>query len=275
MKNDPSETLKEITRICKRAIEPIEIVTPPVYGEIFESVAKEKGLDSNIPTEAVEETLREQIDKFMELNDQSSRQIDSLDASSKKALDAMQENDADKLRESISEVETLRKEIERLKSHLYRDTLTKAYNRRWLDANYLNDEGRFVRDTTLAIVDLNYFKQINDTLGHIAGDKVLQFITRHLMETGASVVRYGGDEFILFFDFDRNGEMKATKKMQLCRRELLDKKLKFGGRTFQASFSYGVADAKKGDAFTDILEIADQRLYQDKKAIKTTVPSPF
>jgi len=268
-----ADVLKEITRECKRAIEPLEIVTPPLFSEIYSTLAQHKGVDLEDADETAFSALQEQIEQLLTLNKQSARQIDSLDASSQKALDAMHENDAAKLQETIREIQQLREEIKRLKESLYKDALTKAYNRKWLDAHYLDESGRFTKKCTIAIVDLNNFKHINDSLGHVAGDKVLQFMTRHLMETGAAVIRYGGDEFILLFDGEKINEIKAAKKMQLSRKELLEKKLKFSGRTFYISFSYGVAEAEEGDDFTEILDRADKRLYQDKKAIKEKTTS--
>ncbi|WP_456451354.1 GGDEF domain-containing protein [Hydrogenimonas sp.] len=273
--HDKTELLKEISDECKTFVQPLEIVTPPIFSEIFSNLATKYEIDHEEVLSASSDALKEQVDKFLELNEQSARQIDSLDSTSNKALQAMRENDAAKLQESIDETEALRREIEKLKESVYKDGLTRTWNRKWLEANYLDDSGAFCNDCVVAIVDLNYFKQVNDTLGHIAGDKVLQFISAHLKETGAPVVRYGGDEFVLLFTASGQGVARARKKMQICREELLQKKLKFSGKTFKTSFSYGIAEAKKGAAFTDVVERADKHLYQDKEAIKQRVGPPF
>ncbi len=274
-KHPETDPIRLATRECKEAIAPLEVVTPPLFAEIFRKIAKKYELDETEVTRATIDGLREQIDHYVELNERSAKQIDSLDSTSHKALQAMRENDAAKLQESIDETEALRREIEQLKASVYKDTLTKTWNRKWLEANYLDEEGCFCNACVIAIVDLNYFKQVNDTLGHIAGDKVLQFISAHLKETGAPVVRYGGDEFVLLFTATGNGLARAQQKMRICRDELLHKKLKFGGKTFKASFSYGVAEASKGENFTDALEKADKLLYADKTEIKKVVPPPF
>jgi len=273
--NISDDSIKNLTHECKTAIQPLPIVTPSLYAEIFSKLALSHGLDDKELEGVSVDSLKEQVERFIELNERSARQIDSLDSTSQKALEAMRENDAKKLQESIEETEALRKEVERLKESVYKDALTGTWNRKWLEANFLDGGGGFANDCVVAIVDLNYFKQINDTLGHIAGDKVLRFISAHLQTTGAPVVRFGGDEFILLFAAGANGSLRARKKMQACRDELLHKKLKFGGKTFKTSFSYGIAEAAKGEPFTDILERADKHLYKDKEAIKKTVAPPF
>jgi diguanylate cyclase len=276
MKNDNDQNLrrlKEATLECKALIESLEIVTPAIYAELFAQVAKKYGLEEGYE-EASFEALKREVAHLLELNERSAKQIDSLDNTSKKALEAMREQDSQKLQESIDETELLRREIAKLKESVYTDPLTKVWNRQWLNAHLLDEKEAFLSDYVVAIVDLNYFKQINDTLGHIAGDKVLQFIANHLKQTRVPVVRYGGDEFLLFFD-SRLGERGAFQKMKANRDDLLAKTLKFGGQTFKASFSYGVAEAKKGAFFTQVLERADKYLYRDKQRIKQEVSPPF
>jgi diguanylate cyclase (GGDEF)-like protein len=276
--NDTSariDTIKKISDDCKTLIQPLEIVTPLVFSEIFEKLAKEHDVMDEDLVSLSTTALKDQISHYMELNKKSSHQIESLENTSQKALQAMRDNDARKLRESIEETEALRREIEKLKESVYKDGLTRTWNRKWLEANYLDDKSRFNAECIVAIVDLNDFKQVNDTPGHIAGDKVLQFISAHLKESNVPVVRYGGDEFLLLFPSGGNAYLMARKKMQRIREDLLHKKLKFDGKSFKMSFSYGVAEAKRGKAFTNILEQADKQLYQDKEAIKKHVPPPF
>jgi diguanylate cyclase (GGDEF)-like protein len=272
---DKIESVKIASNECKKTIQKLDVVTPPIYAEIFSKIAKKYGVEESEISYVTQKALGEEIEKLIDLNERNARQIDSLDTTSQKALQAMRDNDAQKLRESIEETEALRREIEKLKESVYKDGLTHTWNRKWLEANYLDEKSRFNAECIVAIVDLNYFKQVNDTLGHIAGDKVLQFISAHLKESNVPVVRYGGDEFLLLFPSGGNAYLMARKKMQRIREDLLHKKLKFGGKSFKMSFSYGVAEAKRGKAFTNILEQADKQLYQDKDMIKKRVPPPF
>ena len=266
--------VKAASRECKAAIDALEIVTPAIYTSIFTEIAKKYGIETEVLASASEDFLDSKISQLLILNEKSGEQIETLDKTSKKALNAMRTHDESGLQKSIEETEALRREIERLKESVYTDSLTRTWNRKWLDANLLDSKERFKDPCTLAIVDLNYFKQINDTLGHIAGDKVLKLISAHLKKIGVPVVRYGGDEFLLIFDKLQDTE-KAEKVMHSCREALLKRPLMFNGHTFKASFSYGIYDCAKGENFSDALEGADQKMYEDKKEIKKRVSPPF
>ncbi|BBG64949.1 diguanylate cyclase/phosphodiesterase (GGDEF & EAL domains) with PAS/PAC sensor [Hydrogenimonas sp.] len=263
-------TLKAASQECKEAIEPLDIVTPPIYSSIFSKIAQKHGLDEESLIEATEVTIDEKIVQLLDLNRKSSEQVMSLDGASKKALKAMKEHDDELLNESIKETEALRREIEQLKESVYKDTLTRAWNREWLHANLLDDDGNFKNGYTMAMVDLNHFKEINDTLGHIAGDKVLKYISSHLMALGAPVVRYGGDEFLVFFD-----SPEESKKMEKCREEVLNKRLKYSDRSFTTSFSYGIHTCEEGEPFNEALKIADEKMYRDKSQLKKRIKRPF
>lgn len=269
-----STIIKTISQECKSAIEPIEIVTPEIYESTFFEIVKKNGYEVDEVEKLTKKLLDSKINSLIELNEKSSEQVTNLDFVSKKALNAMQVQDEAKLQESISEIETLRLEIKKLKEGIYKDSLTKTWTRQWLDANILDSNGRFKDIYIIAIVDLNYFKQINDKLGHIAGDRVLQFIASHLMSLNVPVVRYGGDEFILIFDSKYNINI-VKEKIEICRNRLIQKKLKYGGYSFNTSFSYGIYWCKEKDSFETALEKADKQMYKDKKLIKKKVPSPF
>ncbi len=262
--------LKAASLESKAAIEELEIVTPPVYSAIFYDIAKKYGLDEDKLKEATLELIEERVAKLIDLNSKSSRHIETLDGASKKALHAMKERDEALLKESISETEALRREIEKLKESVYRDSLTQTWNREWLNANCLDGDGNFKRAYSLAIVDLNYFKEINDNLGHIAGDKVLKYVSSHLKSLGAPVVRYGGDEFLILFN-----SADGAEQIDECRESIISKKLKYNDHTFVVSFSYGTYDCEEGEHFNEALKEADKKMYEDKEAIKKRIPPPF
>lgn len=255
---------------CKAAIEALDIVTPPIYSSIFTKIAGKYGIDEERMVEAAKESLDEKIVHLLHLNAKSGEQVKNLDGASKKALKAMKENNDELLRESISETEALRREIEQLKESVYKDTLTKTWNREWLHANWLDDDGKFKKGCTLVIVDLNYFKEINDNLGHIAGDKVLIYVSSHLKSLDAPVIRFGGDEFLLLFE-----PPEKSEQMHECRESLMGKKLKYNEHSFAISFSYGMHLCEDGTPFSEALKEADMRMYEDKKQLKKRVKSPF
>jgi len=259
------------SRECKAAIETLDIVTPSIYSALFSEIAKKYGIESSELIDTECESLDEQIRKLLELNEKSNTQVMRLDRSSQKALKAMHERNDTLLKESIDETEALRREIEKLKESVYKDTLTKTWNRKWLENTVLDDEGRFKESCTLVIVDLNYFKEINDILGHNAGDKVLRYVSSHLKTLKVPVIRYGGDEFLLLFGIDEETE----QTMEKSRQSLLKTELRYNDHVFKISFSYGTCDCMKKESFPEALETADKRLYEDKAQIKKRVGPPF
>jgi diguanylate cyclase (GGDEF)-like protein len=157
-----------------------------------------------------------------------------------------------------------------LKRSLYKDELTGVYNRKWLHENILNKQKRFINGGILALVDLNYFKQINDAHGHIIGDKVLIFIANQLKKIKGTVARYGGDEFIILFN--KNISIyTASKQLHNIREDILKKHFNAKNSSFRVSFSYGLAEYKTDDDLATTIENADQQMYDDKIKFKTRV----
>ncbi len=97
------------------------------------------------------------------------------------------------------EVDQLRREHAEAREQSLRDSLTASYNRRYLDER-LGDLSGDPGGLALALVDLDCFKRVNDTYGHLLGDRVLQRVVEVLCDglpPGAFCARYGGEEFVL------------------------------------------------------------------------------
>ncbi|NLL06546.1 MAG: diguanylate cyclase [Clostridiaceae bacterium] len=149
------------------------------------------------------------------------------------------------------------------------DTLTGAYSRALLNEQFPDEVERCSRygiPLSLCLIDIDYFKSINDAYGHIRGDQVLQtFVKRlnSLMRKSDILFRYGGDEFVLLM-------MNTHKKQALSlTNRLLDKirMVPFSGEPpLNISLSIGVAgypeDASDAEA---MFNIADRRCYEAKR----------
>jgi diguanylate cyclase (GGDEF)-like protein len=102
------------------------------------------------------------------------------------------------------EVDRLRRENAEAREQSIRDALTASYNRRYLDERLLEvveqQSGRLAGGLAVALVDLDWFKRVNDTFGHLVGDRVLQQVVELLqvgLPDGGFCARYGGEEFVL------------------------------------------------------------------------------
>ncbi|GAB3291892.1 GGDEF domain-containing protein [Parasphingorhabdus pacifica] len=133
------------------------------------------------------------------------------------ALDILSTEDTPRIPEQLRhEVNRLRKEHAEAREQSLRDSLTASYNRRYLDERLAD----LLADTTgnglaVGLVDLDWFKQVNDTYGHLLGDRVLQRVVELLQEAlpdGGFCARYGGEEFVLVLPaVDRRAAVAACE----------------------------------------------------------------
>jgi diguanylate cyclase (GGDEF)-like protein len=168
--------------------------------------------------------------------------------------------------------ETLESRTRELEENSRRDGLTGLFNRRHLDeflAKEFDQAQSHGWPLSLAFVDLDHFKQVNDNHGHQAGDLVLQGAA-DLLQDGVRpsdvVARYGGEEFVvLLCGTDRAGAVEVSKRLVETFR---DKKHNIGNeRALTVTASIGVAtfDAQTQHASVEaLLKAADEAVYQAK-----------
>jgi len=260
----PKEMLsiyQRLTHEIKTRIKDIDVVLPRRYALLFADIAKENDIDLG-PEENITNEL---------LDDKVVKHVEKLSDSANKAVNAIEARDESKLKEVLTETQALREEIEQLRSAVYEDTLTKVFNRRWMEENYTSqDNETFAVDGLLTMVDMNDFKYINDTFGHVSGDKVLFYVASQLRRSGGHVIRFGGDEFFVIFDKDVTRD-KANMKLHNIRELVIKKQLRAEGKTFRTSFSYGLAKFSVGDSIEKVIQTADEEMYEDKIQIKSRI----
>jgi len=266
------DELKIISNETKDSIDQMSIVTPSIYASIFSKFATEHNTEIEDEAGYSQDLLKLECSTLTKLQNNTAKSAQALSHSTTKAISAIQDKDESTLNEVLKETQSLRAEIEKLKESIYKDELTHTFNRKWLNDRYLNEgSGTFSRDGILSMIDLNYFKIVNDTHGHVIGDKVLIFIANELQKTGNKVVRYGGDEFIILFN-KSVGVDKAHKVLDSLREVIITKKLKAHNTVFRTSFSIGICSYSAGDYLDKTIEIADKSMYKDKEEIKKRVP---
>lgn len=265
------EILKVISNETKSLIGDINIVTPAIYTDIFLKFALSHDTDITDEHKITDYLLSKKISLFTDLQDTTAKNAKRLSENTDKALAALKDKNETILREVLKETQNLQQELERLKRSVYKDDLTDVFNRKWLHDYCLEEESqKFKNSGTLAIIDLNYFKTINDTYGHIIGDKVLIYIANQLKKIDGSIIRYGGDEFIIIFS-SKATKKDAYKKLHEIREDIIKKHLKVKESSFKVSFSFGTHEFKQNDILTDVIELADSNMYEDKVEIKKRV----
>jgi two-component system, cell cycle response regulator len=169
---------------------------------------------------------------------------------------------------------TIVRRAQRLLYLASRDRLTGLFNRGHFDRALgaaMESAARSGQPLSLAILDLDYFKQINDVHGHALGDRALcqvaEWLTRTMRRTDL-VARYGGEEFVVLMP----GTVPdaALARMEAVRREIADTPIDLGdGRTLQIDFSAGIAGTPGDSVATTpkaLLTCADARLLAAKRA---------
>lgn len=161
-------------------------------------------------------------------------------------------------------------EKERIKNSIIVDELTKAYNRKHME-DILNqgllDFQNHHLNFSLVMFDLDFFKKINDTYGHLAGDIVLKkltSITQSYLRNGDYLFRYGGEEFILYL---QNTSVEAANKViNDIRKTFNETMFTYSGHTFRVTFSAGITTSNQNHTnIEQIIDEADHALYQSKK----------
>ncbi len=179
------------------------------------------------------------------------------------------------LEKSEKEIKEKDKRIKALENIITTDEMTGLTNRRGFYKSFKSELERTNRNNSkggiLIMIDLDHFKSINDTFGHIAGDEALKTVGKFLTGTIREMdiaARIGGDEFItLFSDTSIHQAMERVKSLG---EELNNLSFKWDGSTINIHASLGVKEYKQGDTIEGIINSADKRMYKDKENKKHT-----
>ena len=166
---------------------------------------------------------------------------------------------------------TLKQQRDQLMSMATHDQLTGLYNRHYLFHAAQKKIARSIRHNipmSLAMIDIDFFKLINDQYGHPMGDAVLQAVAKILDEQSREediVVRFGGEEFIVLFDHsDLNNAQKKAEKLRKLVEDLKPQDL-------LVTMSFGITTLNENDDLDAMIKRADEALYQAKEAGRNRV----
>jgi len=158
------------------------------------------------------------------------------------------------------------------------DGLTQVHNKRFFGEALEKEFARSVRyrhPFTVVVFDIDHFKKVNDTYGHLAGDEVLRRIG-HLVQakvrTNDTVARIGGEEFaVLLPEVAREGGITLAEKLRAM---IADEVFSHSGTTIPVTVSLGVASWHEGITDAEsLLKAADAKLYEAKRSGRNRVCS--
>lgn len=144
----------------------------------------------------------------------------------------------------------------------YQDTILPLFN-----SSIKNKQTLF-----LAVCDIDHFKQVNDTWGHQAGDKVLQLVTKQLRNTLAKddmVFRYGGEEFVTILP--NISQADAIKRVQSIRQSIEQTPFNVNGDPVKITISIGMACRQDNEDHESLFARADKQLYLAKESGRNNV----
>ncbi len=174
--------------------------------------------------------------------------------------------------ELSARVHTLEDEIRRLSDEVSTDPLTQIANRRGLMRHFEAEQAsqqRAGHALAVALLDIDHFKKLNDSLGHQAGDAALQFLSRRvgeLLRPNDTLARYGGEEFVVLLPATTTDE--AQQALTRLQRLLSSELFMHENRQTFVTFSAGVTLYRPGEALEAALQRADEALYEAKRTGK-------
>jgi diguanylate cyclase len=196
-------------------------------------------------------------------------QSEALKARDKMVLARQEVQDAE------NRIHTLEAKLQHLSELVREDQLTGSLNRRGLDDVFERETARADRRGTplcIAILDLDDFKKLNDTYGHIAGDAALKHLVKIVKDTLRSmdvIARFGGEEFLILMP--ETSVEAAASTMTRLQRELTKHFFLHDNEKVLITFSAGVALRRPNEEQTELVKRADKAMYTAKQTGKNRV----
>jgi diguanylate cyclase len=246
--------------------------TVQLESSIEEKVAKIKAsIDTAESIDSLGEIVIENLDSI-------STNVQQFKENTKKRLDEFETKMANmkgKLHETEISAEELKLSLSLQMFKANHDSLTKLPNRQSYDEHIVDAINRHKRGygpLSLAVCDIDHFKKINDTYGHLAGDKVLKKLARVLKSSLRAVdfvARYGGEEFVLILENTPVNDAKNV--LEKIRIAISQCEFHFKEQRIQVTSSFGVTEFNTIDTNESIFKRADDALYQAKQGGRNKV----
>ena len=172
---------------------------------------------------------------------------------------------------SLTDITIISKKTKKFEHEANFDALTQIYNRNMFNdlmQEKLHNAQYRQSNISFAIMDIDHFKSVNDTYGHLVGDMVLKelamLVSKHIRDDDI-FARWGGEEFIIALDTDIKHAQKVVEKIRLA---IYEKEYEKVG---SITCSFGLTDFRKDDTLQSITKRADEALYEAKESGRNRV----
>jgi diguanylate cyclase (GGDEF)-like protein/PAS domain S-box-containing protein len=253
------------SRLCHTAVQRKQPLISPIKGpeDILLPLRPDQGIHSFLGVPVV---FREQVTGLIALYNFSSRSFTDDDA-----------RIAELFASQVAIATDNSRRVEQMEHQAVTDQLTGLYNRRAFAQMGEREVGRarrYQRPLALILVDLDHFKDVNDTYGHLVGDHVLRILTERVTKTTRAtdiVCRYGGEEFLVLMP--EAGRDEALSMAERLREEVSRMTVVTEGSTLSLTISLGVAsfEPTSEEDIETLISRADRAMYQAKAAGRNTV----
>lgn len=167
--------------------------------------------------------------------------------------------------------DNIRSKFDKLNKLIVTDELTQCYNRRYINERLpidINIAKKDNNELTIAMIDIDYFKVINDTHGHLVGDEVIKdicnIIKSNIREDNDWIARYGGEEFLILFKNTSCDE--AYNLLNFIKSIIEKRKFIYNCIEIKVTISIGIATMTNEVNTTEkLIEVADKNLYKAKE----------
>jgi len=219
------------------------------------------------------------IEKAIELDEIKDirKKITQETSSMRNVIAKKQEKDAIIIDSLTHKVKSMKVELASAKEEVMIDGLTQIYNRKAFDkkiSDSFNKKSKKRRPFTLVMIDIDYFKKVNDEYGHTVGDEILKMVARTIKETfrlNDFVARYGGEEFSVMIDrIDSHYIMDVCERVRIAIESM---HFTINDETIPTSASIGIAFSKHSDTPKKLIDRADKALYLAKESGRNTIKS--
>ncbi|WP_201353583.1 GGDEF domain-containing protein [Hydrogenimonas urashimensis] len=218
-------------------------------------------------------TLKEITDTHTIQIEQIAEETKEIDVNTfKRRFQAFQQDLLEELEQANDIIKHLENEIVELQKQSNIDPLTKLFNRKALEIDsreLLKHTNERNLNIVAMMIDADDFKKVNDTFGHIAGDKVLILLAKLFKSTIREydrAYRYGGEEFLILFN--RATMEQAVKVAERIMNAVRNNKLIYKNQVIRITLSVGLTEHQKGDTLESMIERADAAVYEAKKTGK-------
>lgn len=157
----------------------------------------------------------------------------------------------------------------------YTDSLTRLFNRRHFDVEFEREfkrAKRYKNDLSIAIVDIDFFKKINDEYGHLCGDYVLKeaaYLMLNNFRQTDEIFRIGGEEFAIILT--ETGFENSVVPLERLRKKFEQNTFTYNGNEIKVTISIGVTSNTNFETSVQMLEEVDKALYEAKNSGRNSI----